>query len=455
MHSAAKKTSIWMQALALYMVGVSHTALAAPVDVTAPPPSTSGAADTSIETRLSSLETKLQKQNQVIAQQAWLIEEQKRALAQQRAQTTSILIELARLDQSGNAGGSIVPRNANADGTMQGGARTQYAVLQSQPQPPLQSAPAAPGSGGETARPKSEKNVDQLLLDQGGVLLPAGKFQIEPSFDYTAISSDNVNVSGYSIFNAIVIGTIRVDDINRDILSSALTLRYGLNSRVQMDARIPYVYRNDSETTGIGTGDAKTRHIKGHGLGDISVTTSYQPFAARGWRPATILRIQGEFATGKSAFEIPRVAPSERSPERILSAAPTGSGLYTLSPGVNFVWPIDPVVLFAGGSYNYSFKRRFAGFGLVEPGAGFEYYAGLNLSINDVVSVNGSFLNKHRFATKFNGITLPGSASNDARMTLGASIGLSSRVSLVLAASNGLTDESPDYSFSVRLPVSF
>lgn len=304
-------------------------------------------------------------------------------------------------------------------------------------------------------RPQSDKAVDQLLLDQGGVLLPSGKFQIEPSLDYTSISSDRVNISGFSIFNAILIGTIRVDDVNRDILTGAMTARYGAGNRMQVDLRVPYVYRNDTEATGIGTGDANERRITGNGLGDIGLTVAWQPLAAKGGRPATIFRVQAEYPTGKSAFEIERVAPEEDSPERILVEAPTGSGFYTVSPGVTFVWPIDPVVLFAGGSYNYTFGRSFDEFGYIEPGHGFEFFTGMNLSINESVSMNFSFLDKQRFATSSNGVKIPGSGTHDARLSLGASIGLSDRISLVASTAAGLTDEFPDFSFSIRLPITF
>jgi len=307
----------------------------------------------------------------------------------------------------------------------------------------------------EAERPQSDRAVDQLLLDQGGVLLPKGKLQIEPSIDYTSISSDRVNISGFSIFDAIIIGTIRVDDVNRDILTGAVTARYGTGNRTQVDLRVPYVYRNDTEATGIGTGDALERNITGHGLGDLGLTFAWQALSNRGAQPATIFRVQAEIPTGKSAFEIERVAPEEDSPERILTEAPTGSGFYTISPGVTFVWPLDPVVLFAGGAFNYTFDRSFEEFGNIEPGHGFEFFTGMNMSINQLVSMNFSFLDKQRFATRSNGTKIPGSGTHDARLSLGASIGLSDRTSLVVSTAAGLTDESPDFSFSLRVPITF
>lgn len=53
-----------------------------------------------------------------------------------------------------------------------------------------------------------------------------------------------------------LIRTIRVDDINRDILTGAVTACYGLGARAQVGVRALYIYRNYTKTTGIGTGDA-------------------------------------------------------------------------------------------------------------------------------------------------------------------------------------------------------
>ncbi|MEW4467205.1 hypothetical protein AB1K62_05160 [Parasphingorhabdus sp. JC815] len=410
-----------------------------------------------LEARLDAQATQLENQQRIIERQAQVIAEQGRGLQDQMLETKRLRVALA-----GQGKWDAIDRTLPQSG------RFQTVQLSPQPQLPQeqtrQDLPAQPvpsdnstasGQADSEDRPQSDKAVDQLLLDQGGVLLPAGKFQLEPSIDYTSISSDRVNISGFSIFNAIVIGSIRVDDVNRDIITGALTARYGLARRVQVDVRVPYVYRNDTETTGIGTGDATERRITGNGLGDVGLTLAWQPFAARGWRPATIFRLQAEFPTGKSAFEIERIAPEEDSPERILTAAPTGSGFYTISPGVTFVWPIDPVVLFAGGSFNYTFKRRFDEFGLIEPGHGFEFFTGMNMSINERVSMNFSFLDKQRFATRSNGVKIPGSGTHDARLSLGTSIGLTDKMSLVFSAANGLTDESPDFTFSVRLPIIF
>ena len=421
-----------------------------------------------IEYQLDDLVRRLDFQDQRIAVLEDTIARQNYELATQRARQEADRTEITRLRLALADQGDWDTIDRRTAQPSAGGGRSPYyqTAQMTVPAQDEQDAQGQPGSAGAPApnddpamasaeRPQSDKATDQLLLDQGGVLLPAGVFQLEPSIDYTSISNDRVNVSGFSIFNAILIGTIRVDDVSRDIITGALTARYGFGHRTQLDVRVPYVYRNDTETTGIGTGDAQERRITGDGLGDISATFAWQPFSARGWRPATILRLQAEFPTGKSAFEIERIAPEENSPERILVAAPTGSGFTTISPGVTFVWPIDPVVLFAGGAYNYSLGRTFEDFGEIEPGHGFEFFAGMNMSINESVSMNFSFLDKQRFATTANGLKLPGSGTHDARLSLGASVGLTDRLSLVMSTAAGLTDESPDFSFSVRIPYVF
>ncbi|MEE4205263.1 MAG: hypothetical protein V2I39_03165 [Erythrobacter sp.] len=410
-----------------------------------------------LEARLDEQERRIDELESVIAWQAEEIAARDRHLAAEKAEVQSLQLTLAEKQGLPGSSPRLPYRPTLATGTAGWGQDAPPAGAPGQAEPgapALAQAPAA-SQDPEEGRPQSEQAVDQLLLDQGGVLLPAGRLQIEPSFEYTSISSDRVNISGFSIFNAIVIGSIRVDDVSRDILTGAITARYGTGSRSQVDLRVPFVYRNDTETTGIGTGDATERRISGHGIGDIGLTLSWQALTAKKARPATILRVSAEYPTGRSAFEIPRVPVSEDSPEQILTEAPTGSGFFTVSPGVTFVWPIDPVVLFAGGAYNWTFGERFDDFGFIDPGHGFEFFAGMNMSINERVSMNFSFLDAQRFATRSNGTKIPGSGTHDARLSLGAAIGLSDRTSLVISTAAGLTDESPDFTFGIRLPTTF
>lgn len=316
-------------------------------------------------------------------------------------------------------------------------------------------APAQPTPAAEPERPRSEKPQEQLLVEVGGVLLPAGTLQIEPSLDYSRISRDRVAINGFTVFDAIVIGTIQVDNLERDILTAAVNARYGITNRLQADLHVPYVYRHDSEILQAGTDQATERDIEGNNIGDIEAGISWQATNGRGGFPATVVRVRGRFPTGESAFDIPQEQVGAGSELR-LQRSPTGSGFYGVGPSATFLWRADPAVLFAGGGYTFNLERdQGAQFGEVDPGDTIEWFAGVNLALSEQIALNLSFRNQLTGTTQQNGVEALGSDSNDARLSLGTSIGLGATRTLVVTTAAGLTDEAPDFSFTVSLPINF
>ncbi len=306
----------------------------------------------------------------------------------------------------------------------------------------------------ETARPASERPIDQLLIDTGGILLSPGSLQIEPGFDYSHLSGNNVAINGFSIFDAIVIGTIRVDDLRRDIVTSSLTVRYGIAERLQLEARVPGVYRRDKEILGIGTADIRERTVSDVDLGDIEATLSWQPISNNGLIPATVLKATARFPTGRNPFEIESEV-IDRGGESRLVNPPTGGGHYAVSPGANFVWRNDPLVYFGGADYALNLQQEFDEFGVIDPGDSFGWFAGFNFAISDRVSISTSFINRHTKKTRQNGIESIGTATNDARLVFGTAIATPRGRTLLASASIGLTDQSPDFSISFTLPITF
>lgn len=314
--------------------------------------------------------------------------------------------------------------------------------------------PAAPTGEpvAEPERPKSEKPQEQLLVEVGGVLLPRGRLQIEPILDYARSSSDRVAISGFTIFDAIVIGVIRVDGLERDILTAGLNVRYGLANSLQIDAYVPYVYRHSKELLGVGTPTVTERSIDGNGIGDVEAGISWQVLSGRGGVPATVLRLRGRFPTGESAFDIPRETVGS---EQRLTRSPTGSGFYGVGPSATFLWRADPAVLFMGGGYTFNLERDQGQYGKIDPGDTIEYFAGVNLALSEQIALNVAFRNQITGKTEQNGVDAPGTDVNDARLSLGTSIGLSPSMSLVVTAAAGLTEESPDFNFTISLPINF
>ena len=87
-----------------------------------------------------------------------------------------------------------------------------------------------------------------VLSNQGGVLTPPGHLIVEPSIEYLHDSSNKLTFRGVSLQDTVLIGVIEASEADRDLVSPALTLRYGINSRWNVDIKVPYVYRADNLT---------------------------------------------------------------------------------------------------------------------------------------------------------------------------------------------------------------
>ncbi|MFZ1060491.1 MAG: hypothetical protein WAP47_14995 [Candidatus Rokuibacteriota bacterium] len=334
-----------------------------------------------------------------------------------------------------------------------------------------------PPTAVEAERPKPEKPREALLLERGAILLPQGTLQIEPSLDYTHFSSNRVTISGFTLFNAIVIGTIEVDKLDVDLMTPAVTLRYGLLDRLQLETRIPYVWREDREILAVGTADAQERTTStGPRLGDLEASVLGQALIGEGVIPDVLLRMRGRFPTGTNPFEIEtedvRVGAAG-APVKRLKEPPTGNGFQSVAPGITLVWRSDPVVFFAGANYSFNLKREFlkedgasGDFGKIDPGDTLEFFFGLNIALSERVSVNMSFTDSITESTtqtppNRTETTVVGTSSNDARLILGASVALwqngllGSSGALTVSAGAGLTRDSPDFAITFALPITF
>ncbi len=307
---------------------------------------------------------------------------------------------------------------------------------------------------GEPERPKSEKPIDQLALTRGAILLPKGMLQIEPFADYTRISSDRVAINGFSVFEAIVVGTIRVDRVFRDIYTSGVNVRYGLLNRLQLEARVPYVYRQDRELLGIGTTQETDRTIHKADIGDVEGTLVYQAVIGTDAMPDVLLRLKGRAPTGTDSFEVPTTV-GQGGEVRLLKT-PTGNGFYTMAPGIQMVWRTDPIVYYLGGNLLINMERNVGGtFGTITPGNTTEFFFGMNLSVSERVSLNMTFYDSWTDNTRQNGQRIAGTSFNSGLLLLGTALSLNPTTTLLVTAGIGITKESPDFQLAISLPLTF
>jgi len=335
--------------------------------------------------------------------------------------------------------------------------------------------PAAPPSQpvGQAPVPETAPPPVAPIFDQPGVLTPKHKFVIEPSFQFSYSSSDRVALVGYTIIPALLIGLVDVREVKTTVLTGAVAARYGITNRMELEVRVPYVYStNDTISREIFTGTAQDNvfNSNGHALGDVEMTLRYQfndggpdKFYYIGW-----LRFKS--ATGKSPFDVVTDCVTRcvgnTTGTGLPLEQPTGSGFYAIQPGLTWLFPSDPVVFFGNFSYLHSFGRDNLSLtilngqkdfiGSVQPGDIWGFNIGMGLALNEKASVSLGYDQSIVLPTTQNGQTVPGSVRVIlATLLVGYSYRLSPKTTLNLSIGAGLTRDTPDVVFTLRVPIAF
>ena len=311
------------------------------------------------------------------------------------------------------------------------------------------------------------------LFDQTGILTPKGKYVLEPSVQYSYSSSNRVALVGYTIIPALLIGLVDVREVKRSTFTGALTTRYGLTNRLELEARLPYVYRSDSTISReFLTGSASERvfSTSGRALGDVELGARYQLNEGGANKPYLIGSLRFKSRTGKDPFDVvtdcvTRCVGNTTGTGLPLDL-PTGSGFYSLQPGLTWLFPSDPAVFFGGFSYTYNFKRSGVSrlvlngerefIGDVAPGGIFGINFGMGLALNDKSSFSmGVDLNSVG-RTRQNGVPLAASVRTQlASLLLGYSYRYSDKTAFSVTVGAGLTRDTPDLTINLRIPISF
>lgn len=307
--------------------------------------------------------------------------------------------------------------------------------------------------------PESPKEGLQPLVVRAlagtGVLTPKGTLIVEPYLQIAHLSSNRVTLTGFTIVPALTIGLINIQGVSRDIYTAALVGRYGLTNRLELEMRVPYLYREDSITqrplATPSTVDTVST-ANGSGLGDVEATARYQINQGGPDKPYFVGFTRFKSTTGKGPFEAPTDPITGFQTE-----LPTGSGFYILQPGLTFLFPSDPVVLFSSVSYIWNKSRDIGGqIGRIDPGSGGNVNFGLGLSLNEKLSLTMGY--DHTVFER------PTSASNLLLTTspqitqigvllVGGSYRLSERSFMSVVVGVGATREAPDLQVTVRIPT--
>ncbi len=175
-------------------------------------------ADGGVDTRLDALE-------KVITEQADTLEQQRR--------------EIRRLRQSID-GTSATNRQASGEELPVSGLEGMRAGA----------APTPVGQAPEEKR-KAPSSLLSLPEDVGGVLTAQGKLVVEPSTSFSTSQLNRFTFRGIEIIDTVLIGIVDAEDVDRDMYTATLTGRYGLTNRIELEAKLPYIWRDDRLTATI------------------------------------------------------------------------------------------------------------------------------------------------------------------------------------------------------------
>lgn len=335
---------------------------------------------------------------------------------------------------------------------------------------PQEQTPPAGVEEPERRAPAPTEAVTEIAQEQQGRF--GNRFGFDLGFGYSHFDNARISLNGFLALDAIFLGTISIDQINSDIFTIDPTIRYGINDRLFVDANLPLLYRSSNFRSGGAGGSASAlveKTVRDQGVGDLSIGASYRLFAETARRPDVVVSARVKFPTGRHPFgvEFVEVEGSEGNLEVPRSLA-TGTGVYGGSLGVAVLKTLDPMVVFGNFTYFHNFARDFADIdenqgdvpGRVALGDAWQFGAGLAFALNDKSSIAMSYsqriVNRTRLTPDgFAERVVAGSQANVGIVNLGATFSLGPRLALVTNVGIGLTDDSPDMSFNIRLPFRF
>jgi hypothetical protein len=346
-------------------------------------------------------------------------------------------------------------------------------------------ADAAPQSAEQTSapitepKPKERREARVLqtspLQSVGGVLTPRGTLVIDPSLEYDYSAEDQLSLNGFTILPGITFGQLLLARVRQSVITPALTLRYGLTDRLELSAKIPFVYAYQETVTqsilqqsgGGTTVNVLAPSAHAAGLGDIQFGASYQFNSGADGMPIFVGNAIFKTATGTSPFSVPVYTtgdPNGGIISGIQKKVPTGTGFYSLEPSLTVLYPTAPGILFANLLYIHNFGRTVE---VQDPGGGPPISAdakpgdavaatfGIGFALNDQTTFTLSYQQEHVFGATFNHAAVKGSSYDFGTFNFGVGYQLSKSTTINLGVGIGAGPNAPVAKVLIDVPIRF
>jgi hypothetical protein len=325
-----------------------------------------------------------------------------------------------RSDPAG-PGQQAAPVSQDQGATQQGGPKRQETAQAEAP---------APGQF-EVDEEAAERALDFTLVEEGALLLPLGRAQVTPSFTYTRDETGDFPV----VVDPGGANLLGEQEVRRNEFEFAANLLVGLPLDSQLELGLPYNLVDQSIVNKVLGSEVQESSRTGQGLGDFSVGLAKTVLRERNWLPDVVLRVNWDTGTG----------------DRQNSDVALGAGFQELTGSVSLIKRQDPLAFVGGAFYEWAYDQVDD----IDPGDSYGFSIGtfLAASPNTSLSVvlNQSFGDEVEVA----GQRIRGSDTVQSILSFGASAILGRNWLLTGAVGVGLTDDSPDYSVSLSLPIRF
>ena len=312
------------------------------------------------------------------------------------------------------------------------------------------------------------------LYDEASGFFGGGKFSLETGLTYSRYDTRQLILNGFLALDSIFLGNINLDRIKADTWTLDLTGRYNFDNRWQFDLNVPVIYRESTYQSGGGNeGSAgvttESTVDRDPTIGDVNFGIAYKFLDESINTPDAVLTLRVKAPTGEDPFGIKLVQDSSNTNLFVPESLPTGNGVWSITPGISLVKTFDPAVLFGSLSYTHNFEESFDDIsstvnqktpGKVRIGDSFQIGAGIAFALNEKMSMSFSVsdLVQRKSKIREDGGDWQSVTSSDANAgysNIGMTIAATDHPTIVPNLSIGMTDDAPDFTFSLKFPYYF
>ncbi len=398
--------------------------------------------------QLAIMQAELQSQRNLIADQTAMIARQQAAIDTLVSERSS---DSAMMEMRGAGLAQPSPVSGGAAQVAQSAAVPNSAA----------GLPPAGQTVGEAPAEDQSVAAEVTAVPQGlGVLTPRGATVVESSFEYSRTSNNRLVFRGIELIPGLQVGLIEASDADRDTVIGTASIRHGITRRLEVEARMPALARQDRIQVVQQRNQGIVRELKlnDYYIGDAELAFRYQLNEATGpEQPIYVANLRIKSNTGRGPFDI------GYDEFGVATGLTTGSGFWGVQGGMSFLMPSDPVVLYGGASYLYHIPANVdklvggAFVGRVDPGDAMSVNLGFGFAVNPRFSFSLGYGHSIIFPTKteIGGTNQRSSMAHVGSLSIGTSYRMSERQSFSIGLELGMTADAPDMSIALRLPLRF